>query len=267
VQTETYAQKRAGEGFANGQDARGTHLPVYPDLQGQECAFQMNFFDGYQSKRLTWGTRFGSLYGGGGATAGYQDYSLALHLGRYSDHGVAQLIGETEGIHDGTVSVRALVGAMVTSGPEGTGNPTPHTYSPSGYNPVYRTWEVQAVGNEASLAFNVRTGSFKRPVLVVHGYTGTSVSSVTVSLNGLQLGPSAYAVSLDAIGHKLYVTLLSSLSGNNIVLLSDANATSPDAGVDDDAGTVGDGGVRRPGPRRSLRRGRQLPCCRERDPG
>jgi hypothetical protein len=243
VQTETYTQKRAGEGFANGQDARGTHLPVYPDLQGQECAFQMNFFDGYQSKRLTWGTQFGSLYGGGGATAGYQDYSLAMHLGRYSDHGVAQLISETEGIHDGTVSVRALTGALITSGPEGTGNPTPHTYSPGGYNAVYRTWELQGLGNVASLSFNVHAGSFKRPVFVVHGYTGINRSSVEVSLNGARLATTAYTVSIDASAHALYVTLLSTLTGDNVVLMRDSSAVEDAGAVVGGSAPVRDGGL------------------------
>ncbi|MCC6805844.1 MAG: hypothetical protein IT381_00355 [Deltaproteobacteria bacterium] len=38
IQTQTFAQHPAGEGFAQGNPAAGTHMPVYPDLQGQEYA-------------------------------------------------------------------------------------------------------------------------------------------------------------------------------------------------------------------------------------
>ncbi|MDP1827640.1 MAG: thrombospondin type 3 repeat-containing protein [Archangium sp.] len=231
VQTETYAQKPAGEGFAGGTDASGTRLPVYPDLHGLEYSYQMNFFDGYDSKRLTWGTAYGTLYGGGGATPGYQNYSLALHLGRYSDHGAPSLIQETEGIHNGAVSVRALEGELLTSGPEGTGNPTPHLYSPAGYNHVYRTWELASSGNAVTVAFDLGGITFKRPVFVVHRYTGSEVGAVTVSLNGDALPGSGYSASIDEAADRLYVTLLSTLSGNNVIQISEGAAAPIDAGV------------------------------------
>jgi MYXO-CTERM domain-containing protein len=222
VQTETYSQKRAGESFAQGRDASGTRLPVYPDLNGEEYAYQLRFFDNYNSKRLTWGTRFGLLYGGGGATPGYQNYSVAFHLGKHTDHGARSLLDETAGLHDGTIRVQATVGSLVSSGPEGSGNPTPHTYSPRGYNQVYRTWEVQSVGNTVALSFDVGTLSYRSPVFVVHGYTGSSVNGVTVRLNGAVLPSTGYAASLDDAGDKLYVTLLSTLSGANSIQIHDA---------------------------------------------
>ncbi len=230
VQTETYAQKPAGEGFAQGADATGTRLPVYPDLQGYEFSYQMNFFDNYQSKRLTWGTRFGALYGGDGAAPGYQNYSLALHLGRYSDHGVPGLIDETEGIHSGAIAVQALTGTLLTTGPEGSGNPTPQAYAPAGYNHVYRTWEVRSSGNVATVAFNAVARAYKRPVFVVHGYTGDAVGAVSVSLNGVALPSSAFTASLDAPGDKLYVTLLTTLTGNNVIQIREGQGTGDDDG-------------------------------------
>lgn len=231
VQTETYAQKPAGEGFANGNDASGTRLPVYPDLHGLEYSYQMNYFDNYDSKRLTWGTAFGTLYGGGGATPGYLNYALAMHLGRFSDHGAPGLIQETEGIHNGAVSVRALTGALLTSGPEGSGNPTPHLYSPPGYNHVYRTWEFASSENAVTFAFDLTGITFRRPVFVVHRFTGSDVGAVVVSLNGDALPSSAWVASLDAAADKLYVTLLSTLSGNNVIQISEGAVAPVDAGT------------------------------------
>lgn len=236
VQTETYAQKNAGEGFAGGRDASGTHLPVYPDLNGQEYAYQLNFFDAYGSKRMTWGTQFGALYGGFGSTRGYQNYSLAMSMGKYSDHGASELIKETESIHDGTLRVQALTGALVTSGNEGSGNPTSHVYSPAGYNHVYRTWEGRAAANVLRLRFDLSTGTYKRPTLVVRGFTATTA---TVTLNG---APAAASTTLDDAGDVLWVTLLTTLSGSNVLEIVGAGACVPSCGLDR-CGTDGCGGT------------------------
>jgi hypothetical protein len=242
VQTETYAQKPAGEGFAQGQSGSGASLPVYPDQQGFEYSFQMNYFDNYQSKRLTWGTRFGVLYGGAGSSPGFENYSLALHLGTFSDRGVPALIAETEALHDGTISVRALAGQLRTQGPEGSGNATPHTFSPPGFNAVYRTWELDAQNDAATIAFDVGAGSYRRPVFVLRGASGTALGDVKVTLNGNVLASSGFGASLDAATHTLYVTLLSTLSGNNVVELSSHAGASPPPPAPDagrlDAGTT-----------------------------
>jgi hypothetical protein len=197
-------------------------------LNGQEFAYQMNFFDDYRSKRLTWGTRFGILHGGFGATPGYYDYSLAMHLGRASEAGAPALIQETEGVHSGAVVVRALQGALLTSGPEGSGNPTPKTYSPAGYNHVYRTWELRAAGNVAALWFDAGAAGYRWPVFVVHGFTGDDLNVVSVTLNGVPLAPSAFAASLDAVNDRLYVTLRSRLAGENVVRIEEAASALDD---------------------------------------
>lgn len=219
VQTETYSQKNAGEGFANGQDASGSRLPVYPDLNGQEYAYQLNFFDAYNSKRMTWGTRFGVLYGGFGSTRGYWNYSLAMNLGRYTDHGTNDLIRETESIHNGMLQVSALVGSLVTSGNEGSGNPTQKTYSPAGYDHVYRTWETRAAGNTVRLRMDTGSGQYKRPTIVVRNFTA---SEARVTLNG---APVQVSTTLDDAGDSLWVTVLSTLSGNNTLEIAAAGAT------------------------------------------
>ncbi len=243
VQTETYSQKRAGEGFAGGQSGSGTRMPVYPDLNGLEYSYQQNYFDNYQSKRLTWGTDFGLLYGGGGATPGYQNYSLALHLGKFSDQGVPRLLQETEAVHDGTLSVRAISGTLRAAGPEGSGNPTLHLYSPAGFNAVYRTWEFTCAGPTAAIAFDVSSGSYARPVFVVRGYTANVVGPVR--LNGELLGSGDFMASLDAARDTLYVTLLATLQGTNVIEFAQATGGGPqpsDAGTLDagrpDAGTL-----------------------------
>lgn len=225
VQTETWEQKSAGEVFAGGRDASGTRMPIYPDLNGEEYAYQLNFFDNYGSKRLTWGTRFGILYGGFGATPGYFNYSLALHLGRFSEAGVPALIQETEGIHAGAVSVRALVGTLITSGPEGSGNATPKSYSPPGYNHVYRTWEIRGSGNVAALAFDAGAGGYRWPVIVVHGFTGDDAGLVRVAVNGLAVPASELGLSLDAANDRLYVTVRRRLAGSAVVRIEEGAST------------------------------------------
>ncbi len=237
VQTETYAQKQAGEGFGDGADRQGTHLPVYPDLNGSEYAFQMNFFDSYNSKRLTWGTKQGTLYGGSGSTPGYANYSLAMCIGKYTDHGAAQLIAETEAIHSGMISVQAIVGTLVHTGREGSGNATAHVYSPLGYDHVYRTWDVQAAANVARLRFGTGGATYKRPVIVVSAFTAAAAQ---VTLNG---APATVATSLDDAGDLLYVTLLTTLSGSNLVEITGTGAVCTPVCTADTCGSNGCGGT------------------------
>lgn len=237
VQTETYTQKAAGEGFAGGRDAQGTRMPVYPDLNGLEYSYQMNFFDAYGSKRLTWGSQMGALYGGSGSTPGYLDYSLAMHLGKFSDHGATNLLRETEAIHNGGVSVQALVGTLVTTGPEGSGNATPHVYAPPGFNHVYRTWEVRASSNTARLRFDTLSVTYRQPIIVVRNFTATSP---TVMLNG---AAAAADTSLDDAGDVLYVTLRSALSGNNVIDISGSAPGCTPACAPTTCGSDGCGGV------------------------
>lgn len=226
VQTETYEQKPAGEGFNSGKDSTGTRMPVYPDCNGQEYAYQMNFFDSYNSKRFTWGTRFELLSGGfGRATPGFIDYSLAMHLGKHSEHGASDLILETAAIHDGTVRVSALVGTLLGSGKEGSGCATPQAFTPPGFNHVYRTWDVQAQGSAARLRFDTGSVTLKRPVVVVHGFTATSA---TVLLDG---AAASAEVSVDDVGDLVWVTLASNLTGTHVV---DVLAADPTADTDGD---------------------------------
>lgn len=236
VQTETYAQKAAGEGFAGGVDAQGTRLPVYPDLDGLEYSYQMNFFDAYGSKRLTWGTELGALYGGFGSTPGFINYSLAMHLGKFSDHGATTLLRETEAIHSGAVTVQALVGTLVTTGPEGSGNATAHVYAPAGFNHVYRTWEVRAASNTARLRFDTAGVTYRRPVIVVRNFTGPSA---TVTLNGVTVAAES---SLDDAGNVLYVTLPAALSGTNVIGISAAGSGCTSACAPNTCGSDGCGG-------------------------
>jgi hypothetical protein len=150
-----------------------------------------------------------------------------MYLGKYSGAGVPALIQETEAIHDGTLAVQATVGALVSVGPEGSGNATPRTYSPRGYNHVYRTWEVQADANRARLRFDAGAVPFTAPVFVVHGYTA---SSLAVTVNG---APAASSVSYRASPPAAFVTLLATLSGNNVI-----DFAAPGAGVDPDGDGV-----------------------------
>lgn len=228
VQTETYTQKQAGSGFNNGQDGSGNRMPVFGDgqVQGSLFAYQMNYYDNYASKRMTWGSHFGSIDGGYGSSPGYQNYTVSMHIGKYSDHGVPAMIAENESLHNGTTSLVAVSGALVTEGNEGSGNPTQKTYSPAGYNHVHRTFEAIAHNQQSKLAFDLGEGEFRNPVFVVHGFSGAAATAGVI-LNGAELvAGSDYLASVDAANEKLYVTLLRTLSGDNLITLG-ALATPP----------------------------------------
>jgi hypothetical protein len=213
VQTESYAQKQAGHGFnlANNRQP-WTGQPAYDDYMpewGQNYfgfAYQMNYHEGHEGGKNTWGMPEGSIDGGFGSTPGYQNYSLAAHYGSYSQGGMAQLIAETESIHNGNVEV---IGNLILEGPEGSGNPTVHTYSPAGYNHVYRTWELDGLGQ---VEFNVYSGFYRNPVFVVHG---AQVSQI--ELNGVLLEEGVDCYISRSLGVS-YVTLLQDFVGENVVV-------------------------------------------------
>jgi hypothetical protein len=215
VQTQTYTQKQAGAGFNDGNDATGTTLPGLGDgVDGY--AFQMNYYEGYQDKKITWGMPFGAIDGGYGSSTGYQSYTVAMHIGKASDLGVPRLIAETEAIHDGSLSVTAEIGRLATSGPEGSGNPTSFTYSPPGFNHVYRTWEAIAEGGQVQLRFALGAGSYRSPVFVLWELSVADAQKLSARLNGVELNQgSQYLVSLDAAAGRVFVTVLGALVGDN----------------------------------------------------
>src|SRR5690606_16799646 len=99
------------------------------------------------------------------------------------------------------LQVTALAGALVTHGPEGSGNPTRVAYAPAGFNAVYRRWEVVARDNRVELALSLTGGAaYHRPVLVVRSFSWDPGAAIGVSLDGATLVEgSDYLTSYDPI--------------------------------------------------------------------
>jgi hypothetical protein len=109
---------------------------------------------------------------------------------------------------------------VVASGPAGSANPAVVTYSPPGYNHVYRTWNVTAGATNTAFNFNVASGSYKSPVFVIKGYTAMGApASVTRNAAAMVAGTD-YAASVDDIKQECWITVLSSLSGNNAFVVT-----------------------------------------------
>lgn len=226
IQTESYAQKPSGLAFNNGLDGAGIKMPLYGDgvVQGEPYGYQMNYYDNYASQRMTWDFPFGSIDGGYGSTPRYQNYSVIMMVDKFSNGGVSSVIQESEDAQTGALKVSAITGTLVTSGNEGSGNPTQKTFTPAGYNHVYRTWEINALNNAAELAFNTDLG-YRNPTYVVRGVASNAVATMQVKLNNVLLTNNVdYWLSYDAATLKLYVTLLRTLSGNNTVRFASADA-------------------------------------------
>jgi len=180
-------------------------------------AFQMNGYQEWLGKRIAWGNPYGSL----GSDGGFLSVSVAVLLNEHSVGGVAALIEETEKIHTGGISFSSSgTGSVVTSGPKGSGNPTSTTYSPAGFNHVYRTWEYNADGNNnAAFNFDIASGSYKSPVFVIHNWTSTDApTSITRNGNALNENTDYYA-SVDETNQRLFLTLRGNLSASNEIVI------------------------------------------------
>jgi hypothetical protein len=221
VQTQTYNQHQAGGPEEWNPNNSGSSLP-----DGWMLPYQMNCYQGYWGNKLTWGLPYQAVSGGYGSTSPYQSYSVAVDVGQYTYGRVDDLLTETEDIHNGTVSFSATSGTLVTSGKQGVANPNSHTFSPAGYNHVYRTWEIQSAdGSSASFNFNLSTRSYQAPLFVIHNYTA-SQAPAEVSKNGSALtNGTGFVSSFDDANNKAYVTILGDLSGSNLISVSVGSGT------------------------------------------
>jgi hypothetical protein len=110
------------------------------------------------------------------------------------------------------------VGTVLTSGIAGVGRTDTITYSPSGFSPVFGTWEVNAASNKVSLSFVVSSSApttLNSPIIVVRNYTGPA-NPAQVTLNGVTLtANSDYFSSLRSDKSELWITLNKKLAGTN----------------------------------------------------
>ncbi len=221
VQTQTWQQHDAGQGWFYSQwGQRSNNGPMPADWN---WTYQLNQYElpyTTRSHRLAWGTNYGAVgnvtynaYGEDRQLNGYpyQSYSVFIVLGRHSERSVLSQVEQVEAFQD--VQLTASVGQVLTQGPAGVGRPDAITYQPTGYNPIYATWEVQASGNRAQLTFTTGPREVDSPVFVLRGYTAT-VPPTRVLLDGVELRPNMeYFASVDDAGDSLWLTLARSVGG------------------------------------------------------
>ncbi len=221
VQTQTWVQHDAGYGSLYNQwTMRSNGGPMPPDWN---WTYQINQWElpfTTRSHRLAWGLNYGAVgytsypgYGNARMLSGhpYQSYSVFMVLGRHSTRSVLSQVEQVESFQG--VTLTATVGAVLTQGPAGVGRTDPVTYAPAGYNPLYATWEVRAVNNQAQLGFTTGTRPVASPVFVLRDYTAATPPA-SVRLDGVELRPDLdYYASVDDAGDALWLTLARSVSG------------------------------------------------------
>lgn len=172
------------------------------------------------SKRLAWGADWGYLGKqtittiNGNTVHGWPkvSYSAYVVLGPHSLNPTFDA-AQQAAVADGT-TLTAAVGSVLAQGPAGVGRADKITYTPTGFNPVYGTWEANASSNRATLTFSVAGAvPLKNPIVVLHQYSESSPPS-RVALDGVLLQSGVdYFVSYRAGSQELWLTLNRSLSG------------------------------------------------------
>jgi hypothetical protein len=219
VQTQTWRQHKGG----GGEWIQGSSGTTMPD--NWRLAYQMNGYQGYWGHRITWAVDYGFL-GTAAGKAPRPGWTVAVMLDQKSDSGVAKLIQETEKIQTtGGVAFTAVQGTVVTSGPKASGDSVVANYAPAGFNHVYRCWEFTPdAANIARFNFNVPAGSYHSPVFALENYTGSALPT-TVSKNGTDLTGTDYFASLDQTNHRLWITIIGTINGNNMIGINSSNTT------------------------------------------
>ncbi len=222
VQSQTYLQHDAGGYWF--YPNWGTTDPDGPLPENFNWTYQLNQYElpfVTTSKRLAWGSNFGAVgqtaypaYGDDRTLVGYpyQSYSVFVVLDRHSLNPVATQVTRIETVQNSTLN--ATVGTIVTSGPAGIGRADTILYDPPGYDPIYSTWNVQAVaGNQAAFNLNISQGTVRNPIVVIHNYT--AAVPPTILINGaIKLADVHYFASMDTAQNQLWLTLNDLFSGN-----------------------------------------------------
>lgn len=174
------------------------------------------------NKKVAWGTDYGAVGWqnvdsfGNRTYHGYPktSYSTNVILGRRSDQLVMAEVHAQEAVRATTLTASA--GAVVVSGPAGIARTDVVTYQPTGYDPVYGAWRVDAnAQGTATVTFNTTSGSLVSPLFVVNG--AASADPVVV-LDGVMLeADEAFYASTN--GDALWLTLNRTLTGSHTLTI------------------------------------------------
>jgi len=173
----TSANKKVGPGAPANQT-----MPISWNWPFQLNQYEVDFGE-TRSKRMAWGLRRGAVgstsyagYGDQRQLSGYpfQSHSNYLVLGAKSAGALAGQVAEIEASLDTTFTF--VRGATRMQGPEGIARTANAPYAFPGWNAVYGTWELDAdPAGAVELAMTPGSGGVHHPILVVHGYKGSTV--------------------------------------------------------------------------------------------
>jgi hypothetical protein len=174
---------------------------------------QFSEYQGWWGERTCWQAAGPTGAGQIGVSAGYENYSLTVLIGRKSDAGVQRLVDEANAVMNAATALDASVGSVRTAGIESAGMQILREWDKPGFDQVYRTWALAAENNRAAATLTVRTGeTLVNPTFVVGGYT--SAQKPTVRKDGAALTEGAgYYCSVIPGRQEAWVTYLSDFSG------------------------------------------------------
>jgi hypothetical protein len=237
VQTQTFNQQLAGNPTWGGSlnlNASGDKVdggPYSTVTNGDNdwaFDFQMNFYD--KAKKITWGMPYGYMNGGNKANAesraagtkdGWGQYSLSIIFDSQAQAGVYRVRDENRAIHNGSVSLSAIEGVIVTTGPVGTANPAMQTLSPAGFDHNYRTFWVEAnASGNSEFTFKIDTARIQNPVFRIKK-TGTVPRTVMLNSVALTEGKDYYA-SHNPRTSESWITILREMTGTNTICFKQA---------------------------------------------
>lgn len=248
VQTQTIAQQDAGGYWGtsrwNTTSAAGNactvaiggvnHLmPCAFNWPYQSINYSLAGGSATNNSRLAWGANFGFLgqtqylvhgsasYGGPLAdtfASGWpkKSYSTYVVFGTHTGAPVEAQVTQVETVQ--TLALSATTGSVRTSGPAGAGRADTVTYAPAGYDHVYGALAFAASANALDANVAVGSGTLRKPLLIVSGYTASSPS---VALGGVPLVADVdYFASLRPAASELWITLDRDLAGatNHLVI-------------------------------------------------
>jgi hypothetical protein len=241
VQTQTFVQQDAagargpnvqdvtpfwGKTSAQGNAGGGYKMPYQNDWPYQANADSLGTAPApngsSNNARLTWRTQYGfagpttyPINDGPGETVktapGYpkKSYSTYVVLGQHTTLPVEAQVAQVETIQSLTLS--AITGSVVTTGPAGITRADNVTYAPPGYNHVYGALAFSAAGNALDANINVGAGTLKKPMIIVSNFTGATVQ---VKIGGVVVVADAdYFASLRSSANELWLTLNRDLTG------------------------------------------------------
>ena len=169
------------------------------------------------SHRMAWGATYGAVgqtsYDAFGKKQNgypYLSYSTFVVLGTRSGAEVARTVADME--HASVAAMTATVGSVATLGAGGVGRTDAVDFSPTGYSPVYGTWDVDGDGNAATVTLTSAAG-LAQPILRLRNYMAATPPA-HVQLDGKELVANVdYFVTVDVARDLLWLTLDRTITG------------------------------------------------------